>query len=236
MGLKTAVILAGGKGTRLGELANEIPKPMVKLNGTPILERTINWLKNNGVTTIVIGVAYKKEVIMNHFGNGDKFGVKIIYTHHNPDGGTEDAFKTAIFDSGIEDENFYAMNGDQITDLQLEGLTHAHLESQAIVTVVTIRLRTNFGIIETDSRGWITEFQEKKEVHDVLMNCGIYVFNKKIKHYLSSGSIELNTFRKLIPERKLKSFFYDGMWTTVNDTKELAIAEELVKRYDSLST
>ncbi|HJX50688.1 MAG TPA: nucleotidyltransferase family protein [Candidatus Nanoarchaeia archaeon] len=234
MKLKTAVIIAGGKGTRLGEIANEIPKPMVLLNNKPILERIIHWLKNNGVSNIVIGVAYKKEKIKEYFGDGSKFGVKIIYTEHDENGGTEDAFKTAIEKSGIQDENFYAMNGDQITDLQLEGLTNSHIESKAIASVVTIRLRTNFGIVKTDSAGWVTEFQEKKVVPEVIMNCGIYVFNKKIKEYLTGGNIELNAFKKLITEKKLRSFFYDGMWTSVNDQKELKAAEEILKKYDGL--
>jgi NDP-sugar pyrophosphorylase family protein len=127
------------------------------------------------------------------------------------------------------------MNGDQITDLQLEGLTNAHLESNAILIIVTIRLRTNFGIIETDKSGWITEFQEKKVVPGVIMNCGIYVFNEKIKDYLTGGNIETGAFRKLIPGKKIRSFFYDGMWTSVNDQKELKLAEGIVKRYEGLS-
>jgi len=234
MKLKTAVIIAGGKGTRLGEIAHEIPKPMILLNNKPILERIVHWLKNNGVSNLVIGVAYKKEKIKEYFGDGSKFGVKITYTEHDENGGTEDAFKTAIEKSGIQDENFYAMNGDQITDLQLEGLTNSHIESKAIASVVTIRLRTNFGIVKTDNAGWITEFQEKKVVPDVIMNCGIYVFNKRIKDYLTGGNIELNAFRKLISEKKLRSFFYDGMWTSVNDQKELKAAEEILKKYDGL--
>jgi NDP-sugar pyrophosphorylase family protein len=232
--LKTAIIIAGGKGTRLGESCSEIPKPMVLLNGKPILERIVNWLKINGVENLIIGVAYKKEIIKQYFGDGSKFGLKIIYTEHDVNGGTEDAFKTAIFESGLDDENFYAMNGDQITDLQLEGLTNSHIENNAIATVVTIRLRTNFGIVKTDSSGWISEFQEKKVVPGVKMNCGIYVFNKKIKDYLDGGNIELNAFRNLIREKKIRSFFYDGMWTKVNDQKELRAAEEILNKYDSL--
>ena len=229
--LKTAVIIAGGKGTRLGKIADEIPKPMVKLDGKPILERIVTWLQKNGVEKIIIGVAYKKEIIKEHFGDGSKFGVEIVYTEHDPDGGTEDAFTTAIFDSGIEDENFYAMNGDQVTDLQLEGFTNAHIESRAVASIITIRLRTNFGIVETDNQGFITEFQEKKLVPDVKMNCGIYIFNNKIKEYLVGGNIEQNTFKQLAAKRRLKSFFYDGMWTSVNDQKELTAAEAVVKKY-----
>ncbi len=235
MVFKTAVIIAGGKGTRLEEHTEDLPKPLIPIGGRPILERIIEWLKENGVERVIIGVAYKKEMVKNYFGDGGEFGIKITYTEHDENGGTEDAFKTAIEQSGIEDENFYAMNGDQITDLQLNGLTNAHLKSNAIATLVTVKLRTNFGIIETDYQNRITHIQEKWVVPNVLMNTGIYVFNKRIKDYLVGGNIEENTFRKLCKEGNLYSFYYDGEWFSVNDKKELKKAEEVLKGLDGLS-
>lgn len=232
--LKTAVIIAGGKGERLGDIGNGLPKPLVPVAGKPILERIIVWLKKNGVEKIVIGVAYKKEMIKDYFGDGSRWGVKIIYTEHDENGGTEDAFKTDIEKSGIKDENFYAMNGDQITDLHLEGLTNKHINSNAIATLVTTNLRTNFGLIQVDDKNRIVNLKEKGEVKGLLINTGIYVFNKKIKDYLKGGNIEENAFRKLIDEKKALSFYYDGMWSSFNDKKELKAAEELLSKFDLL--
>src|SRR3972149_11333919 len=141
MKLRTAVIIAGGRGARLGERTEDLPKPLIPIREKPLLEWVIEWLKKNGVERVIIGVAYKKEMIKNYFGDGSDFGLKITYTEHDENGGTEDAFKAAIEQSGIEDENFYAMNGDQITDLHLEGLTNFHLQNNAIVTMVTVNLR-----------------------------------------------------------------------------------------------
>ncbi len=232
MALETAIIIAGGKGTRLEERTEDIPKPMVSVGGVPLIARVVRWLKKNEVKNLVIGVAYKKEKIIDYLGNGNRFGVNISYTCHDENGGTEDAFKAAIEQSKIPDENFYAMNGDQLTDLQLEGLTNSHLRSGAIATLTTIRLRTNFGIIETDIQNKITKIHEKWSVPNVLMNSGIYVFNREITGYLHGGNIEENTFRRLAEERKLNSFYYDGEWMTVNDKKELKKAEEFLSRYD----
>lgn len=234
MGLKTAIIIAGGKGTRLEEKSIDLPKPLIPVGGLPILERILLWLKNNGVEKIIIGVAYKKELIKNYFGDGSKFGLEIIYTEHDENGGTEDAFKAAIDQSGIEDENFYAMNGDQVTDLQLIGLTNAHLKNNAVATLVTIKLKTNFGIIETDVKNKITSIQEKWIVPNTLMNAGIYVFNKKIKDYLVGKNIEENAFCKLCEEGKLYSFYYDGEWFSVNNKKDLKEAEDYLKKVDSI--
>ncbi|MBS3070751.1 nucleotidyltransferase family protein [Candidatus Pacearchaeota archaeon] len=237
--LNSALILAGGKGTRFEERTEDLPKPLIPVRGKPILERIIEWLKSNGVTNIIIGVAYKKEMIMNYFGDGSDFGVRINYVEHSQEGGTEDAFKTDIeqvFEKGlINEENFYAMNGDQITDLQLEGLTNAHLRNSPIVTLVSVKLKTNFGVINLNDRSQVIEFKEKGEVHDKMINSGIYVFNKKIKDYLEGENIEENAFRKLIKEGKIYSFYYDGVWLTVNDKNELKKAEEFVKDFDVLN-
>ena len=224
MVLKTAIILAGGKGTRFEERTEDLPKPLIPVNEKPILERIIEWLVKSGVKRAVIGTAYKKEMIKNYFGNGEDFGIEITYTEHDENGGTEDAFKTAIEQSGIEDENFYAMNGDQITNLSLEKFEKEHLKRNPLVTIATINLRTNFGVIHTDEDGKIREFKEKGEVPDKKMNAGIYIFNRGIKNFLSGGNIEENAFRKLINEGKLHSFHHEGIWLTVNDKKELKSA------------
>ncbi|HCR36092.1 TPA: hypothetical protein DIU22_03575 [Candidatus Woesebacteria bacterium] len=233
MVLKTAVIIAGGRGTRLEERTEDLPKPLIPVNGKPILERIIGWLVKHGVENVIIGVAYKKEMIKNYFGDGEDFGVKINYTEHDEKGGTEDAFKAAISQSGITDENFYAMNGDQITDLQLDNLLECHLKNDAVVTITTINLRTNFGILHIEDDGKIKEFKEKGELIDKKMNSGIYVFNKKIKGFLEGGNIEENAFRKLINHGKIHSFHHEGIWLTVNDKKELKHAEETLKRLEA---
>ena len=148
MVFKNAVIIAGGRGTRLGERTEDLPKPLIPINDKPILEWIIEWLVQQGVQRVIIGVAYKKEMVKNYFGDGNGFGIKINYVEHDEKGGTEDAFKAdieqAIRRGLIDEENFYAMNGDQITDLNLDEFAKRHLLVNPIVTITTINLRTNF--------------------------------------------------------------------------------------------
>ena len=226
--LKTAIIIAGGKGTRLEEKTKDIPKPLLNVGGIPLIERIILWLKEEGVENIVIGVAYMKEKMKDYLGDGSKFGVKIFYTGHDKEKGTEDAFKPAVEKASELADNFYAMNGDQITDLPLDKLTGAHLSTGALATMVTLNLKRNFGMVEIENNK-VIDFKEKGKVKGVLMNSGIYVFNKKIKDYLNEGNIEENAFRKLARDRKLFSFYYDGMWMTINDKKELEEVEAYLK-------
>src|SRR3989344_1914402 len=217
--LKTAIIIAGGKGTRLQEHSKDLPKPLILIGGRPLLERIILLLKKNGVERIILGVAYKKEMIKNYFKDGEELGEKITYTEHDENGGTEDAFKTAIKKSNIKDENFYALNGDQLTDLQLESLTNFHIRNDSIVTISSVKLRTNFGLLEINEKNQIIDFKEKGKIPDKIINSGIYVFNRRIKNFLKGGNIEENAFRKLIKTGKIHSFYHDGIWLTVNDKK-----------------
>jgi len=228
MNITTAVIIAGGKGSRLEEHTEDLPKPLVPIGGIPILERILNWLKKNGIKRVIIGVAYKKEMVMNYFGDGEEFGLKITYIEHDENGGTEDAFKTDIEKSEIDDENFFAMNGDQVTNLDLGKLSEFHTANKGIATIVTVNLKTNFGVIDSNENNQIIKFQEKGEVKDKKINSGIYVFNKKIKEFLTRGNIEENTFKKLCEEKKLYSFYHEGIWFTVNDKKELKKAESFL--------
>ena len=232
MVLKTAVIIAGGRGKRFEERTEDLPKPLIPVNDKPILERIIEWLAKSGVENVFIGTAYKKEMIKSYFGDGSEFGLNIKYTEHDENGGTEDAFKALLEQSDIEDENFYAMNGDQITNLSLDDFEKAHKNGNALATIATINLRTNFGVIHVDDTGKIIQFKEKGEVPDKKMNSGIYIFNKKIKDILSGGNIEENAFRKLINEGNINSFHHGGIWLTVNDKKELINAEETLKRME----
>src|SRR3989344_304828 len=233
MVLKTAIIIAGGRGKRFEERTEDLPKPLIPINDKPILERIIEWLVKSGVKRVIIGTAYKKEMIKNYFSDGEDFGVEITYTEHDEAGGTEDAFKALLEQANIEDENFYAMNGDQVTDLSLDDFEEAHIKGNAVVTIATINLRTNFGIIHVEDDGKIKEFKEKGELIDKKMNSGIYVFNKKIKGFLEGGNIEENAFRKLINHGKIHSFHHEGIWLTVNDKKELKHAEETLKRLEA---
>ncbi|MFH1328186.1 MAG: sugar phosphate nucleotidyltransferase, partial [Candidatus Bathyarchaeota archaeon] len=96
MRFDTVVVLAGGPSTRLKPFTNDLPKGMVKVCGKPLLQWVVEWLKDNGVVEIILGVAYLKEKIMEYFGDGTKFGVNIRYSVHTSEGGTCEGFRLAI--------------------------------------------------------------------------------------------------------------------------------------------
>src|SRR5467141_127999 len=115
----TAVVLSGGEGVRLRPITADLPKGLVRVGGKPLLQWVVEWLKANRVLNIVMGVAYLKEQIMDFFGDGSGFGVKIQYSVHTVPGGTGEGFSLAI-QRYVRDQTFFALNGDQIVDLRLE--------------------------------------------------------------------------------------------------------------------
>ena|SRR5437879_3716074 len=226
--VKTAVILAGGSGLRLQPLTSDRPKPMIQVLGRPILEWTLRWLKNNGITNIVLGVAYKKEAIINYFGDGSKFGLSIKYSEHSVEGETGEGFRLAI-SRHVKDDNFVAMNGDELSNLNLKKLIEFHLSHKLLATIVVSPLKSPFGIINVDKDDSIITFIEKPTIENLLISTGIYVFNRKILDYLpEKGTIEKTAFPLLTNNKLAKAYRLDAKWVTINSLKDIQSAEELL--------
>lgn len=215
------MVLAGGQGLRLRPLTNDRPKVMVTVAGKPLLEWVVNWLKRNNVTNIIIGVAYKKAVVTNYFGDGKKFGVNIRYSEHTVEGGTGEGFRLAI-ERYVDDEFLLATNGDEVTDINVGEFTRFHLENGGIATIALSPLRSPFGIVEVDHQQRVISFQEKPVLKDHLVSTGVYIFQREIQKYLPArGNIETETFPHLAAIGKLVGYLHNGFWGSVNTMKDL---------------
>ena len=228
--LDTAVVLAGGRGTRLKPITDTLPKPLVKINGKPLLGWILEWLKMYKVTNIVVGVAYLKEKIVNHFGDGKDLGLKITYSEHTVEGGTNEGFRLAI-SRHVDQDQFFALNGDQIADLNLSDLSGFHRRHGLTATVVGGNPRCPFGRLETDENFNVIRFTEKPTCSLGLCNTGIYVFNRTILDYFPEdrGDIEETVFPKLAQDRELKVYPFKGLFVTVNTLNDLSAAERIVR-------
>jgi NDP-sugar pyrophosphorylase family protein len=228
--IKTAVILVGGAGLRMGPLTEEKPKAMIEVAGKPVIYWVLNWLKGYGIENVVLGVAYKKEVIMDYIKKNNSFGMNIKFSEHSVEGETGEGFRLAI-ERYVNDENFIAMNGDELTNLDLSKLIEKHLKNKQFVTIAISPLKSPFGIIELweDS---IIGFKEKPIITDKFVSAGIYIFNKKIKEFLpQKGSIERTTFPLLAEKGLIKAYKMscNERWSTVNTMKDIINAEEEIK-------
>ena len=234
--INTAIILAGGKGKRMIDFSvlpeslskqgfnpAEMHKSMIPIKGKPLLEYNILWLKKWGIKKIVLGVGHQKEGIMNYFGTGRKWDVKIVYAEHSPEGGTADALREDIEKSGIEEEYFFVTNSDQLTTFPLKELIKVHFsdtdKKKAVATIGLVYPTFPFGKVGWGSKTQrVINFQEKPIIK-VPTSAGIYLFSKEIKSYLKND-LEKYAFPSLVKEGRIKGYLYEGFWDTVNTIKD----------------
>lgn len=226
---RTAVVLSGGEGIRLRPITADLPKGLVKVGGKPLLQWVVEWLKTNGVSNIVIGVAYLKEQIIDFFGDGTRFGVRIQYSVHSVPGGTGEGFGLAI-SRYVDDQTFFALNGDQITDLRLKSIFAKHRKTASISTIAVVHPRLPFGLVKVDEHDYCRGFLEKPLLRDVNISSGIYVFEKEIvKHLPRIGDVERTTFPKLSRIGKVAAYRHRGSFITINSLRELEDAEKQLR-------
>lgn len=224
--VRTGVVLVGGTGLRMRPLTEDVPKAMIKLHGKPILYWILDWLKKYGFRHIVLGVAYRKEVVMNYVQK-NPFGLNIDFSTHTVEGGTGEGFRLAI-ERYVDAENFLAMNGDELTNLDLNRMMNFHLKHGSVGTVAVSQMRSPYGIVQI-SKDNIIGFEEKPILKDKLVSIGIYIFNHGIIDYLSAkGALEKTTFPSLARLGQLKAYKLsrDERWMTINTIKDLSVAEE----------
>jgi dTDP-glucose pyrophosphorylase len=172
-----AVIMAGGRGTRLGELTRATPKPMLKIAGRPILERIVLHLVGSGVRVIYISVNYLSKVIENYFGDGKGFGCEIRYLKEEVPMGTGGAL--ALLPEKPE-HPLLVMNGDLVTDFNVRGMLSYH-EAGAYAATLGVNHYCHsvpFGCVSLED-GVVSGFREKPLLVETV-NCGIYVLSPAI--------------------------------------------------------
>jgi dTDP-glucose pyrophosphorylase len=166
-----AVIMAGGRGVRLGDLTRNTPKPMLKVAGRPILERLILHLVGSGIRRIFLSVHYLSEVIKDHFGDGERFGCSIEYLEESEPLGTGGALSLLPAPS----DPVFVCNGDLVTQADLDAMIRFH-EAEAFDLTVGVREYTYqipFGCAETDGNRLLAMSEKPSMVHQI--NAGLYV-------------------------------------------------------------
>ncbi len=225
--IKYAIILAGGKGERLRPLTNDRPKPMVEVNGKPILLYQIENLINIGVETIVLSCGYKAEVIQEYFGDGSKFGFKALYAVEETPLGRGGGIKKAMKQLPEDWQECYILNGDILTRINLKQLAIQHAKTGAEVTVSVVPLRSPYGIVDFNEQDQILGFKEKPEL-PYWLNAGMYVFSERVFDMLPDiGDHETETFPRL---KKEEFYVYksNAYWRGIDTVKDHTEAEKEV--------
>jgi mannose-1-phosphate guanylyltransferase/phosphomannomutase len=218
-----AVIMAGGKGTRLRPLTCNTPKPMVPLLDRPVMEYTIELLKKHGITDIAVTIQYLPEVIRQHFGDGSEFGVRLQYYEEETPLGTAGSVKNA---EKFLDEPFIVISGDAMTDFDLTRAVRFHREKGAVATLVLTHEETplEFGVVMTDETGSIIRFLEKPswgEVFSDTVNTGIYILEPEVFKYFDHGKA-FDFSKDLFPillklQRPTYGYVAEGYWSDIGN-------------------
>jgi len=222
------VIMAGGFGTRLRPLTNNLPKPMVPMANRPIIDHIVELLRKHSITDLTALLYFQPEIIADHLGDGSAFGVKIDYITPTVDLGTAGSVAGAMRKQPGTHTTL-VISGDVLTDIDLKKAVEFHRKQKSVATIVLTRVENPlpFGIVITDKKGRITRFLEKPgwgEVFSDTINTGIYILEKDILEFIPENT-EFDFSKELFPrllERKKPIYGYiaEGYWKDVGSLEE----------------
>ena len=221
-----AIILAGGKGTRLKPFTTNFPKPLVPIDDMPILEVVLRQLKSAGFTDIVITVNHLAELIMAFFGKGEKLGLNITYSME------ESPLGTAGPISLIKnlDDNFLVMNGDILTTLNFRDLYDYHIANKNDISISTYKReeKIHLGVLESENDDFKKYIEKPIYYFDVSM--GIYLINKNMKNLIPLNSkFDMPDLITLAKEKdyKIKCYRGDYFWLDIGRVDDFEQANEI---------
>jgi NDP-sugar pyrophosphorylase family protein len=232
-----AVILAGGKGTRLAPYTTVFPKPLMPLDGLPILEIVLRQLRYHGCETITLAVGYLAPLIRAYLDQSSVSRlVRIAYHQEAEPLGTAGALATV---AGL-DEPFLAMNGDILTTLDYTALINFHHEQRAALTVAVTRKRVQIelGVLQIESDHRVSGYEEKP-IKDYPASMGVYVYDPRtLRHIVPNAYLDLPSLVLRLIERgeRVAAFRSDAFWLDMGnrDDYERAVAEFAGRRAEFL--
>jgi mannose-1-phosphate guanylyltransferase len=232
------LILAGGKGTRLRPLTINTPKPVVPVANSPFLLYQIDLMRSAGIDEIILSLSYQPRKIEDLLKDGSDYGVWIRYAVEGSPLGTGGAFKNA--EEHIKNDSTVVFNGDILTSIDLAAVVAHHRASRAMATIVLTPVEnpSAYGLVETDSKGWIQRFIEKPGPDEITcntINAGIYVLEPTVLKYMPAGepySFERGLFPTLLEQKEpVMSFVLDKYWIDIGTPqKYLEVHHDILSR------
>ena len=245
------VILCGGYGTRIRDVSEDIPKPMIPIGGYPIVWHIMKYYASYGFDDFVLCLGYKKDIIKDFFLNyeahtkdftislGDKDKIE-FHTDHD-----EFSWNVTLADTGLEsmtgarvakikkyigDEDFMLTYGDGVGDIDIDALVDFHKSHGKILTVTGVRPPGRFGELMSDS-GQVMEFNEKPQATGGRISGGYFVVSPKIFDYLNNDNnlvFEKEPMMKLVKDGELMMYEHDGFWQPMDTSREYSLLNSML--------
>jgi NDP-sugar pyrophosphorylase family protein len=220
-----AIILAGGKAERLGDAAGGRPKSLVEVAGRPLVGYQVSRLVNAGVERVIISCAAGQGPLFERELSG--LGAEIAVAEEPERLGRGGGIKFAARERR-ERGDVYALNGDELVDVDFGALRARHEEAGGAATVTVARPKSPFGVVDLGDEDVVVGFSEGGRI-PYWVNCGVYVLSEEaIDRFPDRGDHETTTFPELVEEGRLHAYRHEGLWLTVNTPKELRAAGEHV--------
>jgi len=223
------VILAGGLGTRISEYTKKIPKPMILVNGLPIIVHIMNHFYNYGFNEFIIAAGYKGNLIKKYFKSKKFKNWKIQVVDTGLDvmtGGRLKKLKNFL----NKDNNFFLTYGDGVSNINLSKLKKFHLKNKKILTISAVRPPARFGYIKLKSNR-VVLFREKSSLDQGWINGGFMVMNSKIFQFLKNDQtyLERDPFEILSKKKQLYAYKHSGFWQCMDTLRDKEILEKIIK-------
>ncbi len=233
--LNTAIILAGGRGTRLKTIISDLPKPMAPIMNVPFLTYQLNYLKHFGIKKVILSVGYLSEKIIAHYNQSFE-NISIEYSIEKNPLGTGGGIRMAM--SNLNEDLVLILNGDSFFDLNLEQFYNLHLEQKAEFSLALryVNNSERYGNIEFNSTHQITSFIEKNQLNQSgYINAGVYILSKKL--YLQNTkpdinfSIEKDFFEKQLNQLIIKGFEFKDYFIDIGIPEDYLKAQDDFKEF-----
>lgn len=243
------VILAGGYGTRISEESQFKPKPMLEIGGMPILWHIMKEYSAFGFNEFIICAGYKQHVIKEWFADYylHTSDVTFDFTEENKmivHNSVSEPWKVTIVDTGLDtmtggrvkriqrfvgDEPFFLTYGDGVSNVDISKLLEFHKEHGKCVTLTTVSIAQQKGVLDIDDDNSILSFREKQDNDGAIINGGYMVCNSGIFEYLEDDTtvLEQLPMRRLAEAKELKSYYHDGFWQCMDTKREKDLLEKL---------
>lgn len=247
------VILAGGYGTRIRDVADDIPKPMIPIGPYPILWHIMKWYASFGHKDFVLCLGYKGQTIRDFFLNYEAYTRDFTIQFGNPQltyhsDHTESDWKVTLTDTGLKsmtgarvsrirkyigNEDFMLTYGDGVSDVDIDALINFHKSHGKILTVTGVRPPGRFGEMVASEDGQIVEFNEKPQATAGRISGGFFVASPKIFDYLTDTEdlvFEQEPMRRLVADKELMMFKHDGFWQPMDTSREYTLLNSIYEK------
>ena len=242
------VILAGGLGTRLGDLTETVPKPMVTVAGVPIIVRIMSHYASFGFRDFVLALGYRADYVKNYFANfkenTEDFSINLKDGNIKFLETNKLDWSVTLVDTGLNtmtggrvrrlrdilgDDRFLLTYGDGLSDVNISKLIDFHEKHKRTATVTAVRPKARFGRLEISPDGVVTKFEEKPDMEAGRINGGFFVFEPKIFEYLTDDStiLEKEPLERCSADNSLMAYHHDGFWQCMDTKRDRELLEAL---------